>query len=222
MSAQEDAVIEAVARAICRAHCGPVMRAKEPERVECQVENGWDMWADEASAAISIVIEECAKVVEAQYQTGDHELGHFLNAAAAKIRSFLAYQRATRSREGTWGRYRLPRSVQMPARQRRPADGLHTPGLFLRRRIHQTRIHQPESNSRGAGRSDRDVREDCRRRGPVAKRQRLLLRGGLSYRNVHPGIEVCTPRREVDGGIQAGEFRQRSGRYNPTDKPLNT
>ena len=102
MSAQEEAVIEAVARAICRAHCGPVMRAKEPERVECQVENGWDMWVDEARAAMSVVIEECAKIVEAQYQTGDHELGHFLNAAAAKIRSFFAYQRATRSREGTW------------------------------------------------------------------------------------------------------------------------
>ena len=90
MSAQEeDAVEEAVARAICRANCGPVMRAKEPERVECQVENGWDMWADEASAAISVVIEMCAKIVEAQYQTGDHELGHFLNAAAAKIRALV-------------------------------------------------------------------------------------------------------------------------------------
>ena len=64
MSAQEDAVVEAVARAICRANCGPVMRAKEPERVECQVENGWDMWTDEARAAISVVIEECAKVCD--------------------------------------------------------------------------------------------------------------------------------------------------------------
>ena len=64
------------------------MRANEPERVECQVENGWDICGPMKPArVISVVIEECAKVVEAQYQTGDHELGHFLNAAAAKIRS---------------------------------------------------------------------------------------------------------------------------------------
>lgn len=42
--------VERVARAICRAICRAAMT---PDAIECQVENGWDLWEDEARAAIA-------------------------------------------------------------------------------------------------------------------------------------------------------------------------
>lgn len=42
--------IERVARAICRAYCGPTMSV---EAIECQVEGAWDMWTLEAKGAIA-------------------------------------------------------------------------------------------------------------------------------------------------------------------------
>jgi len=43
-------LVEKVARAICRAYCKPSMAQSV---IECQVENGWDMWVREAQAAIA-------------------------------------------------------------------------------------------------------------------------------------------------------------------------
>lgn len=48
-----DDLVERLARAICRANCGPRMARDHPEDVECQVANGWDMWADEARACLA-------------------------------------------------------------------------------------------------------------------------------------------------------------------------
>ena len=58
---------EQMARAICRANCSIAMTDEE---IECQVENGWDLWLREADAAISIfanpsdeLVERCARVL---------------------------------------------------------------------------------------------------------------------------------------------------------------
>lgn len=47
-------MVERVARAICRANCPPNM---SEEAIYCQVENGWDLWAREAIAAIKAMRE---------------------------------------------------------------------------------------------------------------------------------------------------------------------
>ena len=104
MSAQEDAVIEAARMAAGEqavvdwlARCvdqhrndGDIIEAAMALGVKALIER-LRKERDDAIKAMDKgrdeVIEECAKVVEAQYQTGDHELGHFLNAAAAKIRA---------------------------------------------------------------------------------------------------------------------------------------
>lgn len=58
-----DELVEKIARAICRAHCGPRMQRDEPDRVECQVANGWDLWADEARACLSAIEAEGMVIV---------------------------------------------------------------------------------------------------------------------------------------------------------------
>lgn len=45
-------LVEKVARAICRANCPKWMNADE---INCQVENGWDLWTGEALAVLSIL-----------------------------------------------------------------------------------------------------------------------------------------------------------------------
>ena len=48
---ESEELVEAVARAICKANCPTRMT---PEQVEIQVENGWDLWIREARAALAV------------------------------------------------------------------------------------------------------------------------------------------------------------------------
>lgn len=50
-----DEGVETVARAVCRAHAQTL---RDPEAIECQVENAWDMWIEEARAAIRAILGE--------------------------------------------------------------------------------------------------------------------------------------------------------------------
>lgn len=76
MPEREDKLVEEVARAICRVNTEQRVRAlrSEEERrdaVQCQVENGWDLWQPEARAILPIIqaaeaaaYERAAKVAE--------------------------------------------------------------------------------------------------------------------------------------------------------------
>ncbi len=67
-----ESMIERVARAICRANCGPRMQRDEPDRVECQVENGWSLWEDEARAAIEAMREPTERICK--LTAADHDM----------------------------------------------------------------------------------------------------------------------------------------------------
>lgn len=62
-----DALVEAVARAVCRANCPPAM---SEDAVECQTEGAWDMWSAEATAALQ-AIEAAGYLVVPSWQGMD-------------------------------------------------------------------------------------------------------------------------------------------------------
>lgn len=66
--------VERVARAICYANC-ITAHPDDPERAQCQADNGWDMWLPEARAAISTMAEgvaaereACARIAEEHFE----------------------------------------------------------------------------------------------------------------------------------------------------------
>lgn len=63
-------MIERVARAICRAYCPPTM---SEEAIQCQVDNGWDMWVNEAIAAIKAMRKPTDEMVDAGWHSLDRD-----------------------------------------------------------------------------------------------------------------------------------------------------
>jgi hypothetical protein len=53
--------LTACARAICRANALHSPIGRNLEAVECQVENGWDMWLPEARACLTALAENVSK-----------------------------------------------------------------------------------------------------------------------------------------------------------------
>ena len=51
--------VEKVARAICRAYSElHFPHPRNPEAIDCQVENGWELWTNEAKAALQAIVRD--------------------------------------------------------------------------------------------------------------------------------------------------------------------
>jgi hypothetical protein len=118
---QSEEMIEAVARAICRAN---MPKTATLDAVDCQVENGWDLWTNEARAALTAMqplLAQGWEPIETAPKDGTHVLVYARLGHNGKVR---------RSRHGcfvnvahfepSWGWLTSPSDYQIKPTHWRP------------------------------------------------------------------------------------------------------